>query len=371
MLDRTKLLKEVQQRSAELFVDRGAEFLLAKDLWQKVSADSLLRYKIKAATTAYAIPEWIEPLSTAIPIDPTLTDYGVGSVDGSQIYPDRHQGVACYLINIGSVFINYGARNNVFLKSVPYFFTQEDEDERITPDGINCRRDGYEFAQGLALSLEKQPEISGLYALLFDGSLIFWSLEQKDGEFKQLMLQNYFSSLMNLYQQRIFTASYTSMPKTKEVSNILRLALCNYNTLACDQLSSLEHVHDAICMQFVLKPFTRSALFKHTGSIASLYPDEIQPHFFYLHVGNEIARIEIPDWIAQNESLVNDVSRIIINQCIKGNGYPVVLAEAHEQAVIKGPDREFFYQIINKIGVDKKQRLVVSQKSLKKRGIGI
>jgi hypothetical protein len=63
--------------------------------------------------------------------------------------------------------------------------------------------------------------------------------------------------------------------------------------------------------------------------------------------------------------------QIIINQAQKGRGYPVCLAEAHEQAVVKGPDREFFYHMIQKIGYDYKQRINISQKSLKKRGIGI
>lgn len=108
MLDRTKLLKEVQNRSEELFVDYSHEYDLARELWKSVIADPLFIYKVRAATTQYAIPTWCEPLDTVISINHDIADYAACAVDGSQIYPDRHQGVRCYLINIGSVTIKYG-----------------------------------------------------------------------------------------------------------------------------------------------------------------------------------------------------------------------------------------------------------------------
>ena len=107
------------------------------------------------------------------------------------------------------------------------------------------------------------------------------------------------------------------------------------------------------------------------SDICAEYPAHLQPHFFYLHVGSEIVRIEIPAWIAQSELYVNTISRIILDQCTKGNGYPVLIAEAHEQAVVKGPDRDFFYHVITKLGIERNQRLFASAKSVKKRGIGI
>lgn len=57
----------------------------------------------------------------------------------------------------------------------------------------------------------------------------------------------------------------------------------------------------------------------------------------------------------------------MLDQACKGNGYPVAIAEAHEQAVVKGPDRDFFYLLINKLAYDEKKRMSLSQKSMKKR----
>jgi len=49
-----------------------------------------------------------------------------------------------------------------------------------------------------------------------------------------------------------------------------------------------------------------------------------------------------------------------------GGGYPVALAEAHEQAVVKGPDREFFYHFLQKMGMERSHAQSISRKSLRK-----
>jgi hypothetical protein len=48
-----------------------------------------------------------------------------------------------------------------------------------------------------------------------------------------------------------------------------------------------------------------------------------------------------------------------------------VLTEAHEQAVVKGADREFFYHFLQKMGMERNHAQIISRKSLKKRSIGI
>ncbi|MDP3889286.1 MAG: hypothetical protein Q8Q25_01945 [bacterium] len=55
----------------------------------------------------------------------------------------------------------------------------------------------------------------------------------------------------------------------------------------------------------------------------------------------------------------------------KGGGYPIAIAEAHEQAVVKGPDRDFFYHLLTKMSMERQHQLSVSQKSMHKRRIGI
>jgi hypothetical protein len=161
------------------------------------------------------------------------------------------------------------------------------------------------------------------------------------------------------------------LPKNKELVNLIRVSLADFDEKVCMNSQEIQHVVDTTVASMYLEPQTRTALFKSGAPIAQLYPDHLVPYFFYLHTGHEIARIEIPAWIAHDEAAVTLVARMLLDQSIKGRGYPVVLAEAHEQAVVKGPDRDFFYQIITKLGIERKKRIILSQKSVKKRGIGI
>ena len=65
-----------------------------------------------------------------------------------------------------------------------------------------------------------------------------------------------------------------------------------------------------------------------------------------MHVGNEISRVEVPEWVHSNKYLLDLTHAAIVNQCEKGRGYPVALMEAHEQAVVTNHDREEFRKII-------------------------
>jgi NurA-like 5'-3' nuclease len=59
----------------------------------------------------------------------------------------------------------------------------------------------------------------------------------------------------------------------------------------------------------------------------------------------------------------NRIESIIIDQIIKGDGYPIMLAEAHEKAVIKTRDRLVFCRLLEQYGC---QSLGISRKLHKK-----
>ena len=153
--------------------------------------------------------------------------------------------------------------------------------------------------------------------------------------------------------------------------SLVRLYLSDFNPQKKELYSMVDAVVDSGIMHSVLKPYTRSVVFSNHSAISNYYPNHLRPFFFYIHTGNEIGRVEIPSWIAQNEQSVSMIAQVVIDQCIKGSGYPVALAEAHEQAVVKGPDRDFFYHFLQKIGMERSYKASTSRKSIKKRGIGI
>lgn len=375
MLDRTKLIGEVQQLSESLFVSYAHEHTIAQQVWQRIVNDVTFEHKIKAAQVPWLLPSWSGKLDATFDVEKGVRAYRAISVDGSQIYPDRHQGTGCFLINIGTVAVSYGdAQSSVTFNSVPYVFNgmQGQEDVALSPEFVNCKRQEFEFSAGMRLMAELSKKPDGLTSImLFDGSLVFWQLAAKDSPLKNIFLPLYFQSLQTLQANKNLFACYISLPKNRDISHLIRCALCDFDAEHSDAYALIDHLIDTTVARFFMEPYTRSTVFKVNHPLCNEYPPDLHPHFFYLHVGDEIARIEIPAWIAQDQKAVDSIAWYALDQSLKGRGYPVVLAEAHEQAVVKGPDRDFFYQLITKFGIEYKQHLSLSQKSLKKRGIGI
>jgi hypothetical protein len=89
-----------------------------------------------------------------------------------------------------------------------------------------------------------------------------------------------------------------------------------------------------------------SPLWHSHSSILREYAPEHQIYICYLHVGSEIVRIEMPAWTALNRELRHQALGMILAQVQKGLGYPVALAEAHNQAVVTGSDRQRFFSAL-------------------------
>lgn len=376
MLDRSKLMHELENVSSRLFIDISGELDLARVVWQSIVKNQSFLAAVTQADFHAPLPLWQGELGQEVPVDPhRICSSTLVAVDGSQIYPDRHQGSSCFLINIGSVVLSYGIPGRrVTFSSEPQVFVGDDESyvHGSLVDFVNCRREELEFDTGIALMSKLKPTCTPeeRLLLLVDGSLIFWHLEAKDPVVRITFLSRYCASLETLYNQQHFCAGYISLPKNKDLVNLLRFAIKSgmFHGSSC---KSLDHVLDVHISHFFLSPYTRTVVFKHQAKFCDLYPSNVRPYFFYLHVGSEIARVEVPAWIALNNDYVDDIASMILDNSLKGRGYPVVLAEAHEQAVVKGPDREFFYHLLQKVGFDRHRNILISQKSVKKRGIGI
>lgn len=185
-------------------------------------------------------------------------------------------------------------------------------------------------------------------------------------------LSSYLYYLDEFYSNTLSVAGYISAPRSRELVNLLTFEMCEGDKHYPDELvDAVDILRDTSVVKFFLKPHQRTNLFWSNASIVESYPDHLKPFFFYLHCGDEIGRVEIPAFIAADAKLVDGISRVILDQCIKGRGYPICLAEAHEQAVVKGGDRDFFYNVITKIGIEGNRRVQVSQKSIKKRRMSI
>jgi len=90
-----------------------------------------------------------------------------------------------------------------------------------------------------------------------------------------------------------------------------------------------------------------------------------------VNTGREIARIETPQWVVEDAELLDRVHATAVDQSEKGRGYPVVLSESHERAVVRGAEREIFYRFLKDTFVKNDLPAEISLKSLKKMVTGI
>jgi hypothetical protein len=158
-------------------------------------------------------------------------------------------------------------------------------------------------------------------------------------------------------------ASYISRPRAPEVAGTIRLMLCPDVEVAkgrgakCSECSDAaagrtpscyvcQGLTDAEILADMLGEGQRGPLFISMSriNVESYGPHLI--HFFYTRVGREVARVEIPRWVAENRAAVDLIHTLIYDQCIKGQGYPVALARAHEQAIVRAADRRAFLSIV-------------------------
>lgn len=349
-----------------------------------------LKRKIAAGKTTWLVAGLVGGLDQHYVAPPIPAEFTVMATDGSHIDVDRHRSTRCYLINIGSVILHYGAYPKATLDSFPYLYFA-DEDLVIAPAGVGGREQPIEgVLLGVKRSVEECRQLAELAAelppdspslALLDGSLILWGLEAYPEFVTEALLEKgYLRYLEEIRQlndsKRIALASYISLPRSTDMVNALRVALCPYDPPNCDRYCSANEKRDCDAVAGVqdrelflnlLSHGERSALFISQSSIVQKHYGRHQVYFFYLRVDGEIARVEVPQWVATDESLLNLVHALVLDQCRRGQGYPVALSEAHEKAVVTAADRENFWQIVESSLVREDMPTLSSAKSQSKR----
>ena len=219
----------------------------------------------------------------------------------------------------------------------------------------------------LADAVENLPDDKPALALL-DGTLAFWDLQR--GNYPRYVadvliaerLQPALARLRAASTNRrpVAVAAYTSRPRTTEVAGAARLMLCERGDGDCNRLCTARRSDLASCddatgfddrelFELVLGPGHRSPLYRSSHLAArfalGLATGQEWSHFYYLNGGAEIARVEVPDWLADDPELLALSHAMLVKQCQLGLGYPVAISEAHEQAVITGHDREEFRRL--------------------------
>jgi hypothetical protein len=369
LIDRREQLRIRLGQVHEIF-DRWA------DRWQE------LRDLAESRGRAQRLASPQEALDTVVELSPVPLNHCVIASDGSQIEPDRHGFAEYFLLNIGWAVLRYGDCPNAILESAPslkyelddLFVLSPDQQRRVPIQGAHLA------ARRTVDELEKVVELleSGTAlptVALQDGTLLLWVLEERPDDFlREAFLRPYVAALWRCQQLGHPIGSYISRPRSTEVTALLRAATCQGLTTRCGPCSmrgeaycGLEGLHDRLLFSF-LGEGQRSALFAVTlNPKLEEYYAEQRIHFFFLNVGSEIARVEVPQWVAVDPERLNFVHAVIYDQCRRGQGYPVALTRAHEQAIVRGSDRNMVRLLLESLFARDGLTLSFSEKEVAKR----
>jgi len=377
-----------------------ARALEAAHAWARRPDD--LRRRLAEAHTSWRPAEPLsEPLDAAIDAPSAPADYVALATDGSHIDVERHNPLPCYLLNLGWARIRYGRSPDAELSSRPEL--AYGDQRLVLGDPADASRQAPVRGDLLAalravgevklladLAAASDPELPVL--ALVDGTFLLWGLAREEitAPVKRFLLDEgmipALDRLRALAQERpVLPAGYVSRPDRGEVVHSLRVAVCPMARVDCRACPRRENgsrpcddvgvASDRQLFAHLLAPGQRSAVFVRQptpGSIEAQYYGEHRPAAFYLHTppggADEIACVEMPLWLAQDGGRVAALHALLLDQCRRNMGYPLALMEAHEQAVITGPERESFRRLLEAEVAAEGLAVSTSAKALSKRG---
>ena len=277
-------------------------------------------------------------------------------MDGSHIDVDRHLPLRCHLVNLGGCAVTYGRDFGCQLFSEPTLAVDDADLYLRPPNGARAEtlisgpllgpllgplRTVWEVER-LADAVENLPDDRPVLALL-DGTLAFWDLQR--GNYPRYVadvliaerLQPVLARLRDASQKGrpVAVAAYTSRPRTTEAAGAVRLIICGQGDGDCNQLCNARHSDLASCdraagfddrelFELLLEPGHRSPLYRSSHLAArfalGLATGQEWSHFYYLNGGAEIARVEVPDWLADDPELLALSHAMLVRQCELGLG---------------------------------------------------
>lgn len=288
-----------------------------------------------------------ESLASSFPPPDSVLDATIIAADGSQIFPDRHNQVQYYVINVGAIAMQTGSGKapEIFTDTRLYFLSEFDN-TYFSESQIALQRDVAERKKLLELS----KKFSGSIVALTEGQLELWGATDNESrkDFEK-SLQDYLDVLEGLKQKRVLTSGYVDKPGANWTVRLLEIA-----SFSEDEQKNLKKHHpllgvtDRWLFSKILPSQARSAVFALQSKSAETYIGSLALHFFYLNVGDKrkptIVRVDIPSWVAKDNQILDTLHKVLIDQSrILGHKpFPYLLHRAHEIAVVSHQEK---YQI--------------------------
>lgn len=373
MLDLMKLAQQMQGISQHLKDEAeaaGRRVTIASKLRERAQShqEELIEvWETWRDRIPFAMACPIEPLDTRLFIQAAPAAHTVLATDGSQISPSHHEIAYCYLLNTGRIVLHYGQSRFPLLDSLPEVIYRPEDLYLSRQWGISTEewmghRRTVAEAETLAdlavdLHTEAADDNHPPTLALTDGSLIYWFLEDLPIAARDRLLPAILAAWDRLQAARIPLVGYVSASRSGEALNFLRLQSCPFDVPDCVTHCANERdrapcqvfapLRDVALGATLLEPGQRGPLWRSSVNILAEYGAH-HIYFCYVHVGSEVARVEMPEWVALSQPLRDSALEMVVTQVQKGYGYPIALAEAHNQAVVRGGDRTRFFALLER-----------------------
>jgi NurA domain len=342
-----KLRERSEQHARELPL--AIEQYLATQNQQWLSLEELSR-----GQQAGAMP--LEELHLPRKVGECPADYTVVATDGSAIPPDRHGGMAYAQVqNMGLVRLSYGTNPQAMLDSDTRFFLLENEDEQDN-NSLNIQMLETQGSVAELVALLELARQYGATLALRDGPLTLWGSSILNTPEGKLLTADYLKKIEAFGEIGIPVVGYTSNSRSDAVITALR------------QMSrrSYRGLLDADLFREILRPGEYTPAFRNSPRHPKDAPMTEEVYFMYLRTEYEMVRLEFSRAFLGSPKLQTALA-VILRQADLGQGYPVALMEAHEQAVLRGDDRTLLRILLEEQGL----LTVESEKGRSKRLRGV
>jgi hypothetical protein len=212
---------------------------------------------------------------------------------------------------------------------------------------VNVRRDLTEIGTLAEIVWEHQFERPPVLAVL-DQRLLYWPALSSGSESKEA-IDSWLKAMSRIRECRALLAGYIDRPGKSSIITLLQtLEHLDDPTFDFTQLGRQKlwsGPTDVDLFSQLLEPGERSKVFidhsEHNTRFRKSDEDS-EVCFFYLNPSNsgrQIARVDIPMWVARERTSVDAVHALLYDQCQLLGDYPYVLTRADEMAVVGRQDQ--------------------------------
>lgn len=292
------------------------------------------------------------------PLPPSAT---LIAADGSQVYPNEQAPFHYFLINTGLFVYHHGGDAAPEATTHPRLIFHPDHvhdasGRLISARTVDAQRTVFEMRELADLAWERRGEARPLVAL-YDNHLLFRVNKDVTGHTR--LFQDYQAALVKLHDAGALLAGYVDSPvRSRVVMRLLHLLALPEAAVRGSDLGGagdLEGLRDLQLFNLVLKPGERSALMVQNSPHNFQFRQRgvsYEIAFFYLKVSSgyqdEIARVDIPMWVARDRRAVDELHALVLEQCrMQGrNPYPYALTRADELAYVSSRDKQKLDEIV-------------------------